>query len=182
MSRTALDVLEFDKLLELLQQRTTCAPGRRFVDRLQPGMDRIAISAAFALIREAREWLRAARELGFGGLADPQNWLERIEAPGMVLEAREFLDTATLLETAGWLRQQFREEETKFPLLAERAATLSEFKDLLAVIRSSVLPNGEISDDASPALRKIRASINQTRDAIQKTLKHMLRTKNAEAG
>jgi DNA mismatch repair protein MutS2 len=177
-----MDVLEFDKLLELLQQRTTCAPGRRFVDRLQPGMDRIAISAAFALIREAREWLRAARELGFGGLADPQNWLERIEGPGIVLEAREFLDAATLLETAGWLRQQFREEETKFPLLAGRAAALSEFKDLLAVIRRSVMPNGEISDDASPALRRIRASITQTRDAIQKTLKHILRTKNAEAG
>ena len=182
MSRTALDLLEFDKLLELLRQRTTCAPGRRFVDGLQPGMDRAAITAAFALIREAREWLRAARELGFGGLADPQNWLERIEGPGMVLEAREFLDAATLLETAGWLRQQFREEETKFPLLAARTAALSEFKDLLAVIRRSVLPNGEISDDASPALRRIRASMTQTRDAIQKTLKHILRTKNAEAG
>jgi DNA mismatch repair protein MutS2 len=182
MSRTALDVLEFDKLLELLRQRTTCAPGRRFVDGLQPGMDRTATTAAFALIREAREWLRAARELGFGGLADPQNWLERIEGPGMVLESREFLDAATLLETAGWLRQQFREEDTKFPLLAASAAALSEFKDLLAVIRRSVLPNGEISDDASPALRRIRASVTQTRDAIQKTLKHILRTKNAEAG
>ena len=182
MSRTALDVLEFDKLLELLRQRTTCAPGRRFVDGLQPGMARAAITVGFALIREAREWLRGARELGFGGLADPQSWLERIEGPGMVLEAREFLDAATLLETAGWLRQQFREEEAKFPLLAARAAALSEFKDLLAVIRRSLLPNGEISDDASPALRRIRASINQTRDAIQKTLKHILRTKNAEAG
>src|ERR1700732_2860163 len=182
MSRTALDLLEFDKLLELLRQRTTCAPGRRFVDGLQPGMDRTAITVAWAWIREAREWLRAARELGFGALADPQNWLERIEGTGMVLEAREFLDAATLLETVGWLRQQFREEETKFPLLAARAAALSEFKDLLAVIRRSVLPNGEISDDASPALRRIRASINQTREAIQKTLKHILRTKNAEAG
>jgi DNA mismatch repair protein MutS2 len=182
MSRTALEVLEFDKLLELLRQRTTCAPGRRFVDGLQPGIDRGAITAAFALIREAREWLRAARELGFGALADPQNWLDRIEGPGMVLEVREFLDAATLLETAGWLRQQFREEQVKFPLLAARAEALSEFKDLLAVIRRSVLPNGEISDDASPALRRIRASITQTRDAIQKTLKHILRTKNAEAG
>src|SRR3981189_139443 len=182
MSRTALDVLEFDKLLELLRQRTTCAPGRRFVDGLRPGMARAAIIVAFALIREAREWLRGARELGFGGLADPQSWLERIEGPGMILEAREFLDAATLLEAAGWLRQQFREEEAKFPLLAARAAALSEFKDLLAVIRRSLLPNGEISDDASPALRRIRASINQTRDALQKTLKHILRTKNAEAG
>src|SRR3979411_1270661 len=97
MSRTALDVLEFDKLLELLRQRTTCAPGRRFVDGLRPGVARAAIIVAFALIREAREWLRGARELGFGGLADPQSWLERIEGPGMILEARQFFGAGPLL-------------------------------------------------------------------------------------
>ena len=121
------------------------------------GRSGAALTAAFALIREAREWLRAARELGFGGLADPESWLERIEGPGMVLEARELLDAATLLEISGWLRQQFREEETKFPLLAARAGALSDFQDALTIIRRSILPNGEISDDASPALRRIRA-------------------------
>src|SRR6266852_5692510 len=99
MSRTAQDVLEFDKLGELLRLRTT-----------------------FAMIREAAEWLRAGRELGFAALADPQGWLERIEGPGAVLDPGEFLDAASLLETAGWLRQQFREEAAKFPLLAARAA------------------------------------------------------------
>ncbi|PYU05753.1 MAG: hypothetical protein DMG33_10045, partial [Acidobacteria bacterium] len=69
MSRTAEDVLEFDALRELLRRRTTCAPGRRAMDALRPGTDRTALEAAFALIREAREWLRAARELGFGALA-----------------------------------------------------------------------------------------------------------------
>ncbi len=46
-------------------------------------MERAALESAFALIREAGEWLRAGRELGFGALADPQSWLERIEGPGM---------------------------------------------------------------------------------------------------
>src|SRR5271170_1003345 len=104
MSRTAQDVLEFDKLRELLRRRTTSAPGRRAVDVLEPGTDRAALEAAFAQIREAREWLRAGRELSFGGLADPQNWLERIEGLGTVLESREFLDAATLLEISGWLK------------------------------------------------------------------------------
>ena len=89
MSRTAQDVLEFDKLRELLRLRTTCAPGRRAVDALEFGTDRAALEAAFALIREAREWLRGGGELGFGGLADPQDWLEKIEGPGIVLEAKE---------------------------------------------------------------------------------------------
>jgi len=174
--------LEFDKLLELLRWRTTCAPGKRAVDALQPRTERAALESEFAQIREAREWLRAGNDLGFGGLADPQQWLEQIEGPGVVLEAGQLLDAASLLETAGWLRQQFREEAARFPLLAARADSLADFRDALAAIRRCVLPNREVSDDASPTLRKIRGSITQTRDLIQKVLKQILRARNAEAG
>src|SRR6185437_6476506 len=98
MSRTAQDVLEFDKLRELLRLRTTCAPGRRAVEALEFGTNRAALEAAFALIREAKE----------------------------------FLDAASLLETAAWLSGQFREEAAKFPLLAARVASLTDFRDVLA--------------------------------------------------
>src|SRR5271169_1861156 len=182
MSRTAEDVLEFDKLRELLRVRTTSVPGRRAIDALQLSGDRRALEAEFALIREAHEWLRAGRELGFGGLSDPQAWLEKIAGMGVVLEAKELLDAATLLETASWLRQEFREEAGAFPLLSARAASVADFRELQAAIRRCVLPGGEISDDASTTLRRIRASIGQTRDAIQKTLKQILRSRNAEAG
>lgn len=182
MARTAQDVLEFDKLRELLRLRTTCVPGRREIDRLAPGTERAVLENVFAHIREAREWLRAARELGFGGLTDPAGWLARLEDAGAVLDAKELLGVATLLETSVWLRQQFQEEGEGFPLLAARVASVGDFRDLLAAIRRCVLPNGEISDDASPLLRRIRVSRAQTREAIQKTLKQILRSRNAEAG
>ena len=181
MARSAQQVLEFDKLRELLRLRTTCAPGRRAVDALEPGTNRVALESAFALIREAREWLRAGNELGFGALADPQGWLDRLEGPGAVLEPAELLDAASLLETAGWLRQQFREEAAKFPLLTRRAAAIGDFRDAQAAIRRCLLPNGEFSDDASAALGRIRAGIAQTREAIQKTLKQILHARNAAA-
>ena len=135
MSRSAQDVLEFDKLRELLRLRTTCAPGRRVIDALEVSTNRAGLENTFALIREAREWLRLARELGFGALADPETWMARLEAPGTVLEAAEFLDAGSLLETAGWLKQQFREDTDKFPLLAVRCASLGDFRDLQAAIR-----------------------------------------------
>jgi len=182
MARSAQEVLEFDKLRELLRLRTTCASGRRAVEVLEPGTNRVALESAFALIREAREWLRGEHELGFGTLADPQGWLDRLEGPGAVLEPGELLDAASLLETASWLRQQFREEAAKFPLLAGRAASIGDFRDVHAAIRRCLLPNGELSDDASTALGRIRRSITETREAIQKTLKQILRARNAEAG
>ena len=143
--------------------------------------DRPALDAQFALIREYREWLRSGRELGFGGLADPQSWLDRLEGVGPVLEPREFLDAATLLDTAAWLKPQFKEDAAKFPLLAARAASLADFRDLLAAIRRAILPNAEISDDASPTLRRIRALVSETRTAIQKSLRQILRARNADS-
>src|SRR5882762_664911 len=182
MSRSAQEVLEFAKLRELLRQRTTCAPGRRVVDGLEFSRDGEYLRGEFALIREAREWLRSGNELGFGGLADPEIWLAKIEGTGVVLEAAELLEAGSLLETAGWLRGQFREEAAKFPLLSTRAGSVGYFREVLTAIRRCVLPNGEISDDASATLRRIRVSMVQTRDAIQKTLKQILRSRNAEAG
>ena len=120
MARHAEDLLEFDKLLELLRLRTTCAPGRRAVGALRFTEDREALEAAFALIREARAWLRQERELGFGALADPEGWLGRLEGPGAVLEPREFLEVASLLETSSCLRQQFREEGPTTPCWPRR--------------------------------------------------------------
>jgi DNA mismatch repair protein MutS2 len=180
MSRRAEGVLEFDKLRELLRLRTTCVPGKRVIDALETSTNREALERAFAQIREAREWLRLGRDLGFGALADPEEWMAGLEAPGTVLEAKEFLDAGSLLETSGWLKQQFREDADKFQLLAARCATLGDFRDLQAAIRHCVLPNGEINDDASSALRRIRASIQQTRDSIQKTLRQILRSRQAE--
>jgi DNA mismatch repair protein MutS2 len=115
-------------------------------------------------------------------LADPESWLEKISAVGVALEPAEFLDAASLLETSAWLKVQFREEAAKFPLLSAAAAGVGDFRDVLAAIRRSVLPNGDISDDASPALRRIRVSMVQTRESIQKTLRQILRSRNAEAG
>ena len=182
MSRTAQDVLEFDKLRELLRQRTTSVLGRRSVDALAFSQNVSALQQQFALIREARAWLRSGRDLGFGALSDPETWLAKIEGPSAALEPAEFLEASSLLETASWLRVQLREEAAQFPLLAERATSVADFRDALVAIRRCVLPNGEISDDASPTLRRIRVSMVQTRDGIQRSLKQILRSRNAEAG
>jgi DNA mismatch repair protein MutS2 len=182
MSRSAQDVLEFEKLRELLRLRTTCAPGRRRMNELEPGTDRGALEDTFARIREAKEWLRMGMELGFGALSDPGGWMARLAAPGVVLAAKEFLDANSLLETAAWLKVQFRDEAVNFPLLAAQSAALEDFRDLQTTIKRCILPNGEISDGASATLRRIRASILQTRDAIQRTLKQILRSRQAESG
>jgi DNA mismatch repair protein MutS2 len=190
VSRTAEDVLEFDRLRDLLRRQTTCAPGRRAVDALSFSQDRPALVAAFALIADAIVYLGDGNELGFGSLADPARWLAELEAPVAVLTPPMLLDAASLADTAALLRDSFRESARagsgptarQFPLLSARAGSVADLRPLASAIRRAVLPNGEISDDASPELKRIRANMGRTRETIQKTLERMLRARGGDAG
>jgi DNA mismatch repair protein MutS2 len=189
VARAAEDVLEFDRLLDLLRRRTTCAPGRRAVDALSFSENRVALEAAFALIAEAATYLNEGGELGFGGLADPAAWLLELEAVGSVLTPAMLLDAASLADTAASLRDAFREggrvdsavAARKYPLLSARAASVADLRPLAAAIRRAILPTGEISDDASPELRRIRASIGQTRETIRKALERIVRARGGDS-
>lgn len=182
MSRSAQEVLEFDKLKEIAGGFATCAPGRRAIEALGPREDREWLSGEFALVREAIAYVRSGAELGFGSLADPEGWLQRLGVPALVLSSGELLDVVSLIETATGLRQTFKTDASKFPLLACRAAALPDLRHLSAAIRHAVLPNGEISDDASPQLKRIRAGIGQTRDKIQHSLEAILRARGEPTG
>jgi DNA mismatch repair protein MutS2 len=182
VSRPAEEVLEFDKLREIVSGYSTCAPGKRAVQALAPSQDVAPLAEEFELIREAVAFLRGGSELGFGSLADPESWLARLAVPASMFSSVELLDAASLMETVGSVRLAFKSEAAKFPRLAARAAALVDFRLLSGSIRRSILPNGEISDDASPQLRRIRAGIAQAREKIQRSLEGILRARGEASG
>jgi DNA mismatch repair protein MutS2 len=182
VSRSAQAVLEFDRLKEIVGGYTTCAPGRRAIAALAPQQDVAALSAEFALINEAVAYLRAGPELGFGSLADPETWLARLAVPASVLAVGELLDATSLMELVNVVRQTFKEDAAKHPQLSARAAALADLRHLTTAIRRAILPNGEISDDASPQLRRIRTGIAQGRDKIRRSLESILRARGETTG
>jgi DNA mismatch repair protein MutS2 len=177
MARTAEELLEFGRLREIVARNCTCTPGRRAVEKLTLRTDADALRAEFDLVREAIAYLRSGAELGFGSLADPADWLARLALPASSLTAAEILDAASLMDTSAGLKQTLRADAAKYPRLAERATSIADFRHLAAQIHRSILPNGEISDDASPALKRIRASIGQARENIQRSLERILRSR-----
>jgi len=182
VSRSAARVLEFDQLKEFVGGYSTCVPGRRAIEALALQHDVRALDGEFVLVNEAVGYLRAGSELGFGSFADPEQWLARLVVPGAVLSVAEFLDASSLLEIAGSLRQVFKADAAKHPQLAARAATLGDFRHLATAIRRAILPNGEISDEASPQLRRIRTGIAQGRATIQRSLESILRARGETGG
>ncbi len=86
------------------------------------------------------------------------------------------------MDTANGVRQTFKGESAKYPRLADIAASLADLRHLSVAIRRAVLPNGEISDDASPQLRRIRTGIGQAREKIQRSLESVLRARGEPSG
>lgn len=175
LSDRAAELLEYSCLRDLICQKTTCALGTRAVQRLTFGTDRNQLEREFAAVRESAEWLRQGSELAFAGLPDPAPWLERLSKPGAVLEPSELLQIASLADACTTLREMFRDTWAKFPLLTERALSIGDLRPLAAALRRAIDPGGEIRDDASPQLRRIRHGIGRTRQAIHSALERILR-------
>jgi DNA mismatch repair protein MutS2 len=182
VSRSAEQVLEFDRLKEIVSGYTTCAPGCRAIEALAPQHDVAALGAEFTLISEAVAYLRAGSELGFGSLAEPEAWLARLAVPASVLSIGELLDATSLMDLVSSVRQIFKEDAAKHPQLSARAAAVADLRHLSTAIRRAILPNGEISDDASPQLRRIRTGIAQGRDKIRRSLESILRARGETTG
>jgi DNA mismatch repair protein MutS2 len=182
VSHTAEQLLEFDRLKEILSRQSTCAPGHRAIEALQPQQDVAALQSEFELIRESIAFLRAGSELGFGSLADPETWIDKLGIPASVLAPAEFLDVASLAESSNAAKQTLKPESAKYARLADLTGTLADFRALLTCIRRAILPSGEISDDASPQLKRIRAGKIHARATIRKSLEKILRARGEPAG
>src|SRR5665213_1835068 len=126
--RSSEEILEFDRLRELLRGQTTSPLGHRAVNGLAFRNAREELDREFKAIAEAISYLRAGSEMGFGDLADPEPWFVRLAGPSAVLTARELLDVASLADTSAWLRELFVDGDTKTPLLAERARSLADLR------------------------------------------------------
>jgi DNA mismatch repair protein MutS2 len=182
VSRSAQQVLEFDKLKQIVGGYSTCVPGRRAIEALEQSQDGAALNAEFVLIREAAAYLRSGSELGFGSLTDPIEWLARLAIPASVLDPADFLNACTLIDSVEMARHSLKDSKDRYPQLAARAAAFADQRWLVKAIRHAILPNGEISDDASPQLRRIRAGIAQGREKIQRALDTILRGRGEATG
>jgi len=153
MSRPAEEILEFDKLRELLRGRSTSAPGKRALDALKFSQDRERLERGFALIREAREWVRAGKELGLERFPIRRAGSRNSKGREPYWKRENFW-TQRLFRDSVVAASTISEEDEKFPLLAARAESVIDFRDVLGLIRRAILPSGEISDDASRSYAK----------------------------
>ncbi|MGE5673429.1 MAG: endonuclease MutS2 [Mycobacterium leprae] len=155
MDERTLRTLEFAKIKELLAARAATTVGKEICEEIAPSADFLEVQHRLAETGEARNLYIGGRSIPLGGLHDLRSALQRAIRGGM-LEPHELLDVADTAANGRRLKKFLTEHKDDAPILAAIANMIGPFTSLEAEIRRAIGENGEVRDEASPALGQIR--------------------------
>ncbi|HEX4949486.1 MAG TPA: endonuclease MutS2 [Blastocatellia bacterium] len=175
MLRQALETLEYDQLRETLANLIRTPLGEVRLNELAPATSPDIITKALRQTAEGVDYLREGTALDFSDLGDPRPALGKLNVADINLEPHEILVVLRLISVATGLRDTFRDEGARFPLLREITGQIANLHNVYQRLRTRILPTGEIDDFASPELREVRFQIAKLKASLQKTLESILK-------
>ena len=175
MNNKALQVLEYNKIIERLTDKATSEPGRKLCRELLPMTALEEIEHAQKETADALSRLFKKGSTSFGGNKD-LGWCIKSLEVGSSLSAPELLQIAAMLENTGRVKAYGRNDREDAPTdsLDEYFNGLEPLTNLSNEIRRCILSEEEIADDASPALKHIRRKKALTNDKIHSQLISMV--------
>ena len=171
MNKKTLTKLEYNKIIELLTEQASSFSGKERCRKLKPMISLPDIQSAQEETAAAFTRIVKKGRPSFSGCNPVGDSLKRLEV-GAALGSDELLRICKLLETAGRVKSYGRHEtsDESEDCLDALFQQLEPVAPLSAEIRRCILEEDEISDDASPALKRIRRSMGQINDKVHATL------------
>jgi DNA mismatch repair protein MutS2 len=155
MNTHALKVLEYEQVRALLLEQISTDLGRERVAELEPLDEEVDIQRRLQETSEARRLIDMAGSLPLGGIHDVRPAVETASREGLI-EAPALLDLADTIASARRLRAFLVKRTEDAPRLAELGREIGDFERLEEEIRRTISPRGEVQDDASPTLARVR--------------------------
>jgi DNA mismatch repair protein MutS2 len=181
------DLLEFEALRQLVGRYVGSPVGRAVLQKLEPHTDRAKLENDLADVAEAIAYQGASRQpqaaargsairLRFTSIPDVSSALIILRIEGAMLEPKQILELARLIEEAGEVRAALNLAGERYPRLAALVASTADPKPILRDVRGKVLADGSVADDASVALQRLRRDIERQQRQVQTSLERFLRT------
>jgi DNA mismatch repair protein MutS2 len=170
-----LNRLEYNKIVNALQECTTFAIGREIAGQIEPLIEAMEIMTKQKETTEAKTILRLEPDIPLGGMRDIRNYLRKAVIGG-ILEPNELLDIGGMLRAIRRLKLFFKDKSEKYPVMLELISELSIFRELEDHIEDSIDPSGEVADKASPDLRRLRNRIRDLQAAIKDKMDSIIRS------
>jgi DNA mismatch repair protein MutS2 len=174
MDSHTLRVLEFDKIIGFLKTYASSTGGRKRCQSLQPLPELDRVQRLLREVTEMRSVLAVHGYIPISGVQDIERPLARSLISDFYLEPRELLDIKETLDVARTIKGFFSGIEETCPLLHGLTRNIIPLPSIESRIRTSIAPDGEILDTASPELAQIRSRLKSLRTSILSTLERML--------
>lgn len=171
MNQKTLTKLEYDKITALLEEQATSFRGRQLCRRLKPMTDMERIDTAQEQTAAAFTRIIKKGRISFGDAAPVEESMKRLEI-GAALGSGELLRICRLLQNTGRAKAYGRHDtqEESADCLDIYFEQLEPLTLLSNEIDRCILSEDEISDDASPALKRIRRSMDSINEKVHATL------------
>ena len=177
---TAIRKLEFDKVLDRLQQLVASGPARELAAHLTPMTDPQLIELELQRVSEAKELLIVEGAVPLDGIKDILPALKRASIENHVLNSRELLEIASTLRASRTLASFITKRQKNYPQLAKSLAQLYSDKVIEYNILECIDEEGGIRDSASRELLRIRHEMISTADTLRKRLASILKRVSAK--
>ncbi|MBI2954022.1 MAG: endonuclease MutS2 [Chloroflexi bacterium] len=158
MRQRTLDTLELAKILDRLAQYTSFSASRELALSLTPSTERDEVSRLQRETVEGRRLLQLKPNASLGGARDVRDMARRASLGG-VLEPMELLDVLSTLTCARSVRAMLVRLRIQLPLLGAIAESITVQEALEREISRCITLKCEVSDDATPILRRLRAEV-----------------------
>jgi DNA mismatch repair protein MutS2 len=184
LAESSATALEWQRLRDHIAGRTFSPLGRAWILALEPSASLPWINEQQQRTAEMRTMLTRGGTFDFHGLFDPTVLLEKSRIEGAALEGTEILGLLNIVERiSAWRNlidphaQAAAQTKYDWPGIATLSAPLldHDFAPLLRLLRGKIEPDGTLSDDASPELRRIRRAMERQHRAIEESLRKSLR-------
>lgn len=162
----ALAALEFHRALEVVARQTTSPLGAEVVRALRPMTERAAVERELTRVDQMVGWLVERESWGPPVIPDLGRAIRALSVAGSVWSGLELAGAARLLQSARAVRRALLPARQRFGLLAELAQGCLKEEALEARLREAVDEYGEVRDDASRELKRLRSELRAGRAAL----------------
>ncbi len=175
MNEKPLKILEFDKIITMLSSHADSAMGKKLCHEIHPSADINEIETLQTETAAALSRLLKKGNVSFANAVDLTLSLKRLEL-GSSFHTDELLSVASLLENTSAVKKYGARDRNHVEddCLDAIFDALLPCERLSADIRQCIISPEEISDNASPALYKIRRSIKNNEERIHSQLSGMI--------
>ena len=175
MNEKVLQVLEYNKIIQMLENKASSPLGKEMALALKPSCDLDEINRAQEETTAAFSRIVTKGNTSFGNNKDIGFSLKSLGI-GSTLSVSELLKIAAFLENVSRIKTYGKKEKDsdKEDVLSPYFEELVSLSQVSGEIRRCILSEEEIADDASVTLKQIRRSISSTNDKIHHQLNSMV--------